>query len=214
MTKRKPPEHNQRWPAITAPIYKPYVVAIGQLALAWNQLHEALALLFIELLANGHAYPATDMWNAAAFDRQKRLLLKSLLRTVDLKYPAKLQMKADLEWTLVEIDKVEDARNDAVHSPLTVTPEGKVLGMLTADGKQVRVPVTINKVVPSAAFDNRRALKLLNKDLLSEFRWCRDMSLTLTEYVGDVYQSVAANPSESAAWPARPSLPNRNSKKK
>ena len=88
----------RRWPAITGPVYKPYVIAIGQLTLAWNELHESLALLFIELLANGRAYPATDIWNAAAFDRPKRLLLKSLLRTVDRRYPAKPRMKGDLEW--------------------------------------------------------------------------------------------------------------------
>jgi len=206
---------NERWPAITAPVYRPYVIAIGQLALAWNQLHESLALLFIELLANGRAYPATDIWNSPTFDRPMRLLLKSLLRTIDRRYPSKLRMTADLEWVLAEIDKVEDARNDAVHSPLTVTPEGEVLGILIPGREdKVRLSVTVNKVVPRIAFDNRRALKLLNKDLLTEFRWCRDMSLALNEYVGAVYEAVAANPAESDAWPSRPPLPNRGVQKK
>jgi hypothetical protein len=56
--------------------YKPYALAIGQLTLAWNGLHEDLALLFIELLAKGRAYPATDLWNSAAFDRPKRAMLR------------------------------------------------------------------------------------------------------------------------------------------
>jgi hypothetical protein len=32
-------KRKRRWPGVTNPIYKPYVVAIGQLALAWNELH-------------------------------------------------------------------------------------------------------------------------------------------------------------------------------
>jgi hypothetical protein len=72
---QKSPEKRRRH-AVTSQVYKPYVMAIGQLALAWNELHESLALLFIELLASGRAYPATDIWNAATFDRPKRQLIK------------------------------------------------------------------------------------------------------------------------------------------
>jgi hypothetical protein len=211
---QKSPEKRRRH-AVTSQVYKPYVIAIGQLALAWNELHESLALLFIELLANGRAYPATDIWNAATFDRPKRQLIKSLLRTANLKYPAKPLLKTDLEWLLAQTDKVEDARNDAVHAPLTFTSEGAALSILTSGGnKKVPVTITVNRVVPSTAFDNRRAMKLLNKDLLTEFRWCRDMSLSLTEYVGEVYEAIAANPPGSDAWPTRPALPSRGIKKK
>jgi hypothetical protein len=200
--------------AITSAIYTPYVVAIGQLALAWNDLHEALALLFIELLANGRAYPATDLWNAASFDRPKRQLIKSLMRTAPLKYPARVRLKADLEWLLAEIDKVEDARNDAIHAPLTFSTEGKVLSIFTPGNKEVSITIPVDKIVPSTAFDNRRAIKLLNKDLLTEFRWCRDMSLALTEYVSEIYEAVAANPPDSNVWPTKPVLPGRGMKKR
>jgi hypothetical protein len=183
------------------------------LALGWNALHESLALLFIELLANGRAYPATDLWNAATFDRPKRQLLKSLLRTVERKYPSKPRMRIDLEWLLIEIDKVEDARNDAIHAPLTFTPKRAVSGIRSA-GSDRQGRVTVERIMPSTAFDNRRAVKLLNKDLLTEFRWCRDMCLSLNEYLGEVYETVAANPPDSNAWPVRPALPKRSMMKK
>ncbi len=203
------PKRKHRWPAVTSPIYKPYVIAIGQLAVAWNALHESLALLFIELLANGRAYPATDIWNAAAFDRPKRQLIRALLRTIDSKYPARLRMKVDLEWFLTEIDKVEDARNDAIHAPLTFTPKSGALHSLPIDGTAGKP-----SVVPSTAFDNRRAIKLLNKDLLTEFRWCRDMSVALSKYAGELYDAIAATPCGSDSWPARPALPNRGGSRK
>lgn len=199
------PKRRRHWPKATNPIYKPYVIAIGQLALAWNELHESLALLFIELLASGRAYPATDIWNAVAFDRPKRQLIRSLLRTLDGEYPAKPRMKADLEWFLTEIDKVEDARNDAIHAPLTFEPKSPA--HLPVDGNTI----ARTKIVPSTAFDNRRALKLLNKELLTEFRWCRDMSIALSKHASEIYEAIAANPRESGEWPARPVLPNRGS---
>lgn len=213
MAKQKSANERQRWPAITSSVYKPYVIVIGQLALAWNQLHELLALLFIELLANGKGYPATDIWNAAGLDRARRSLLKSLLRTINQKYPAKPRMKPDLEWLL--IDKVEDARNDAIHAPLTCRPERTVLDILASGGeKRTRIAVMSHRVIPSIAFDNRRAMKLIDKDLLTEFRWCRDISVILTEYVDKIYEAVAANEPESDAWPHKPVPPNRGMKRK
>ncbi len=203
-------KRKRRWPGVTDPIYKPYVVAIGQLALAWNELHESLALLFIELPASGRPYPATDIWNAVGFDRPKRQLIRSLLRALHAEYPAKPRMKADLEWFLTEIDKVEDARNDAIHAPLTFEPKPRVQYFMSVTGGTT----ARTKIVPSTAFDNRRALKLLNKELLTEFRWCRDMSIALSKHASEIYDAIAANPRESNAWPARPTLPNRGGGRK
>ena len=181
---------------MTDPIYRPYVIAIGQLALAWNDLHESLALLFIELLAQGRGYPATDIWNAVNFDRPKRLLLKAVLRTAEHNHPTKRpRMAQDITWLLGQIDKVEDSRNDAIHSPLTFYDSANEL--------------EIGKVRPSVSFENRRALRLVDKDLLSEFRWCRDMSLTLRNFTDDIWISLAARD----AWPGRPALPNRGQRK-
>jgi hypothetical protein len=119
-------------------------------------------------------------------------------------------MKGDLERFSVEIDKVEDARNDAIHAPLTFMPKPGAQHSSAADGAMIAK----TKIVPSTAFDNRRAVKLLNKELLTEFRWCRDMSIALSRYAGDIYDAIAANPRDSDVWPARPTLPNRGQARK
>jgi hypothetical protein len=176
--------------------YRPYVIALGQLALAWNDLHEDIALLFIELLANGRAYPATDIWNSANFDRPRRAMLKAVIGTQDDRFKRCPKLAEDVTWLLDEADKLEDARNDAIHSPLTTfTPDN--FG-------------SIDHIAPSLAFDNRRAMKLARKDLLTEFRWCRDASLVLRDFAEQIYEAVAAR----TAWPDRPSLPNRGQKKR
>jgi hypothetical protein len=103
-------------------------------------------------------------------------------------------------WLLDEADKLEDARNDSIHSPLA---------SFAADNIWAQHQGIVGRIVPSVAFGNRRAIKLARKDLLTEFRWCRDASLTLRDFAGEIYEAVAAR----TAWPDRPSLPNRGRKK-
>jgi hypothetical protein len=52
--------------------FKPYAAAIGQFVLAWNDLHETLALLYWTLLGNDKVL---DRWNEARLDDRKRALI-------------------------------------------------------------------------------------------------------------------------------------------
>jgi hypothetical protein len=201
MRRQKPQKRKWRTKTFTGRNYRPYVTAIGQLTLVWNDFHEDLALLFIELLSNGCAYPATDIWSSSIYDRPKRAMLRAVIATdwndFDSKYP---KLVPDLTWLLNEADKLEDSRNDIVHSPLVFFGNDNVFAQQTGQ---------VGRTVPSIAFGNRRALKLAKKDLLTEFRWCRDASIVLRDFAGEIYEAVAA----CAAWPERPSLPNRGQKK-
>lgn len=180
--------------------FRPYVNALGQLALAWNDLHESLALLFIELLASGRAYPATDIWNSAINDRPKRSMIRAILKTWKAPSGHDQKVVEDIIWLLDEADKIEDARNDAVHSPLV---------FFSPNNWFAQTQGLAGKVSPSLAFGNRRAQKLKNKDLLTEFRWCRDAAVVLRDYASAIYEAVAA----PVPWPKRPLLPNRGQKK-
>lgn len=195
-------KRRRRTETFTGRNYQPYALAIGQLTMAWNDLHEDLALLFIELLANGRAYPAADIWNSSPNDRPKRAMLKAVIATdwddFGSRFP---KLASDLTWLLREADKLEDLRNDAVHSPLIYYGHDNAFAVYS--GKAGRV-------LPSVVFGNRRALKLEKKDLLSEFRWCRDAAVILRDFAGSMYSAVAAR----KPWPQRPSLPNRGQKKR
>lgn len=193
------PKH-RRTEQFTGIEYKPYALAIGQLSLAWNDLHEALALLFIELLANGLVYPAQDIWNAQNFDRPKRTLIRAVIKTNRYKLPNFTDLQEKVTWLLDEADKLEDARNDAIHSPL-VSSKGENLSAIQ--------PASAHRVLPLTAFGNRRALKLGQKELLSEFRWCRQAAITLRDFAHELYDAAASH------RPCReiPSLPNRGQRK-
>ena len=85
-------------------------------------------------------------------------------------------------------DALEDARNDALHSPLWAYPE---------------TPVVVR---PVTGLGHIRAQKLSEKrHLLREFRWCRDSAMILALFAYDrTLLSDYMKP-----WPGRPQLPNR-----
>ena len=188
-------------PRFTDKIFEPYVMAIGQLALAWNDLHEKLGWLFATFLTPGELAPL--LWNAPQFDRQKRALLEAATNAMppltQSDYP---RLKEDILWLLKQVNSLEDARNTAIHSPLLAQSDRDVLVF--------GVTISIRSVAPNLWLQNSRAMKLAQKDLLTEFRWCRDAALLLRDYALSL--DYATMP-EDYPWPDRPSLPNRGQKK-
>ena len=102
-----------------------------------------------------------------------------------------------------EVDKLEDARNTAIHSPLLAKSDSNVLIL--------GLSIPIRSVAPNLGLKNFRATKLAQKDLLTEFRWCRDAALLLRDYALSL--DFATFPGEDYPWPDRPSLPNRGQKR-
>lgn len=183
--------------------YLPYVTAIGQLALAWNDLHERLALAFMQSL-DGRADQAMNIWFSAKFDRPRRDMLKAALECVgDFPAPKFPNFRTDLLWVLKEANSLEDARNDAVHSPLWPGTSNSLF--VASSGYQ-----GVGPLAPYTLLGNPRAKKLLaRQDLLAEFRWCRDTALTLRDFVSEILKAVMI---EDWPWPKRPKLPNRGQK--
>jgi len=62
--------------------YRPYVVALGQLTLAWNVLHEAMSLLFCSVMGGGYANQFLAVWHAINSDRTQRAVLLLLSKTI------------------------------------------------------------------------------------------------------------------------------------
>lgn len=108
----------------TEKIFKPYVTAIGELALAWNDLHEKLGWLFGHMMEAGDER-ALNIWNSPQFDRPKRALLEAVVKAMPNQmqrdYP---RLKDDILWLLKQADVLEDARNTAIHSPLLAKDNG------------------------------------------------------------------------------------------
>jgi len=190
----------------TSHMFQPYVIAIGQLSLSWNSLHEALATLFMIALWDESMERAHGIWNSSNFDRPKREMLKGVIKAATedeiTRWP---RLVEDVLWLLHQVDVLEDARNDAIHSPF--------LSFFLEDGTDKK---HVQAVIPSLIHQNPRAIKLAKKDLLTEFRWCRDSCITLRDYAYRMSGAMSEHYAPGvvhAPWPNRPSLPNRGQKK-
>ena len=62
--------------------FRPYAVALGQFALAWNDLHVALGMLFCTVMGGGFSNPALAIWHELKADRAQRDILKAAARAV------------------------------------------------------------------------------------------------------------------------------------
>jgi hypothetical protein len=167
---------------VTHRVFRPYALALGQLALAWNDLHLALEMLFCTAMGGGFINPVLAIWNALKSDRSQREILLAAVKSTPINGgPAKLA--EEIEWICRRVDVLEDARNDALHSPLWGSPRGPGL------------PV----VSPVVGLGHARASKLLGKNLLDEFRWCRQSSTLLRDYVTELDFAVCRGSAASCS---------------
>ena len=196
----------------TEKIWTPYVLAIGQASLAWNSLHESLAALFHLLLDRKlDEYEAEKdprpiaIWHSANFDRPRRQMLKAIVETEKEQLcKAFPKFKDDILWLLKEIDKVENDRNNTVHSPLIYIHPSLVNLFLHS--------TNLKQIIPDVSHGNERAKALVNRHILSEYRRCRDASIILRNFTDQMITSLSFG-TKHFSWPDRPSLPNRGQKK-
>ena len=173
----------------TDPIFRPYVAALGQLALAWNGLHETLCLLFCTVMEAEAINQYAAIWHALKADRAQREMLAAATESTT-RGALPLTFQADVKWLCGRVDALEDLRNDALHSPYWAFVRG------------------FNDIVvmPNINLGHVRAKKLLAKNLLAEFRGCRDSAILLSRFA---WQMDCALSDYTQPWPDRPALPNR-----
>lgn len=61
---------------------EPHALAIGRIALAWNELHEVLGQIFAQLFTKSHGDTSMSIWNALDSDRTQRKLLRAAATVV------------------------------------------------------------------------------------------------------------------------------------
>jgi hypothetical protein len=167
--------------------FRPYVTALGQLTLAWNDLHETLAILFCSVMGGGFANQFLAVWHALKSDRSQRDILSAAV-SAGLVQGGPPQLLDDVTWICKQADALEDTRNTALHSPLW--------------GSQWQ---SETRIQPLLGLGHVRAGRLAGKNLLVEFRWCRDAATVLRNFAMEIDVAL----SRGSAWPIRPTLPNR-----
>jgi hypothetical protein len=180
----------------TEAVFVPYVTLIGQIALAWSDLHEYLAFSFWSLMGGGNSGKPIGIWNSANFDRARREMLR---KAAEAASPDELvahpKIKDDIIWMLNQLDELEQRRNDVVHSPLA-----QVRNMLAV------LMGVVDPVVADVLLNNQRARNLAKRQLIPDFTWCRDTILIWRDFAASIDRALDGT---GASWPDRPSLPIR-----
>jgi hypothetical protein len=199
----RPPKRMGASQRYTSPEFRPYVTALGQLALAWNDLQESLAALFWTLMNPSPMagdivnYTPLHVWASIKSDRTQRDMLKAIS-----KHPPAFWNRSEIEteigWLVDRASELENLRNDAIHSPLFSVSKS-MYGGFDLNPRE--------KVAPAYWLFNPRAVNLSKREnILIEFRYCRDYAITLADYAQLIDRSLI---NRRGAWPNRPPLPNR-----
>ena len=187
--------------------FRPYALAIGQVALAWNDLNETLGSLFVNLVGAGIDDKVQAAWQALTSDRSKRDMLKAAIGELSLKEERlNPSAKVEMKWLFGQLERLEIERNHAIHAPLASFSHPiwrmDVLGLNMPEG-----------VAPDDIRGNRLASKLVGKNLLAEYRFIRDEAIILRDYIEDIESAWNWTDKRPNRWPERPRLPNRGMKK-
>jgi hypothetical protein len=189
----------------TEPQFRPYVLAIGQFLLAWNDLHERLATLFAQAQAT-NVKQSLAIWDKTRSDRAKRRLLEAAIKhlpeSITKQRPSLVK---EIIWILGVVNDLEGARDDAAHGPLFSLRTANFYDALVRGSLESK-----DEVLPNTAFGNERAIRL-NKDarnLLRNIRYANRRTLVLRDYVIAVDTAWV---NVRMPWPDRPSLPDRSS---
>ena len=81
------PRVKRRPQTYSAATIRPYATAIGELALAWNDLHEAFGLIFVQAASFDIArirqfIQLQAIWGCVTSDRQKRLMVEAAINWI------------------------------------------------------------------------------------------------------------------------------------
>lgn len=197
---RRPNKQKPQIERFSSREYRPYALAIGQLSLAWNDLHESVCVLFNSIASITDNEKTQAAFQAVDSDRIKRKMLKAVFSQLE---PDEIRLNPraidDIKWVCGQIDALEEGRNNAVHGPLHSFIYGRIFDL--PEGIQ-----------PNDVYGNTRAAKLRNKNLLTEYRYVRDAAIVLRDFIDAMEDSWRWLDRRPSTWPERPQLPNRGQK--
>lgn len=167
--------------------FQPYAQALGEAAMAWNDFHMVLSYLFGVATRIPNKMAPDVMWNSLKSDRAQREMLEALVGLNVISYNIQRKLRAEIKWVLEQATKLENLRNNLLHSPVLI------------DEFEV--------VFAWHHLGHKRAKQFAGKDVLQEARYFYDTVIVLREYTEKLSDILSQAPGVSL--PGRPSLPNR-----
>ncbi len=154
-----------------------HAVAIGRIAIAWNELHEHLAEIFGTLFEEADYGLALTAWHSLVNDAAQREMLRSV---AGAKLGRDSKGYKEINWSLEQIkQQIANQRNTGIHMPL----------MLFTDMSNPEQPGE-PQMLPLSLFGNRRAFSMSGKDLLKEYALYEQQIRRLGTYLDDRFHET------------------------
>jgi hypothetical protein len=161
-------------------------LAIGKIVMAWNEFHEALGELYAEIGGRDKWQHSLDEWHSCRADRKQRMKLLEAAQ-------ASLTGRAAAEtiWVVENTDTlVANQRNIGVHMPL--------VSFTDLDGVHQMLPLTL--------FGNRRAIDMVDRDLLGEYEHFRSQIAKMYTFTISIRHNISPVRRGPEVWLERPTL--------
>jgi len=177
---------------------RPLAAKVGQLAIAWNELHETLSKLFELVVDSPHRKMGVSMWHSTDNDfcttedaASRRWAVQETQTTSIRGY----------SWVLNRIDDtLRHNGNDVVHSPYL-----HIYGLAKASKLHV---------MPDVHSESPRAKSLFNKmvadGLAEHIEEAPQLADRLGDFANNMFRTIL-NPTERS-WQQRPKLPRAHRK--
>ncbi|MBV8891278.1 MAG: hypothetical protein JO266_04760 [Acidobacteria bacterium] len=197
----------------TSAEFRPYTIALGRLALAWNDLQEHLADLFWTVMSVPQKgdmvnYAPLHVWHSLRADLAQREMLRAAIKHTSTDW-GRPRFKEDCAWLVNKATELSYVRNDAIHAPLFLKDKS-LWGMAVS---------TNEPVAPASWLFNPRAAGLeagltkRNTNLLGEFTYCHNMAIVLADFAEDITRALINRQSHGPrgrAYPTGRKLQRRN----
>ena len=190
----KPVQEAESFVEASALTYDRHASALGRVSLVWTELHEVMGKMFARLVSRDDQTLGLAAWNALSNDRAQRSMLLAVAKATLEKADSRL---VELAWAIGQMDSLENNRNDALHSPYTMTIfNGSI------------------RIIPNYFQGQRRAMNLKDRDLETELTSYQDNIWSIVRYVSAISRALFPTfprnrlvSTQPTTLPPRPLLP-------
>jgi hypothetical protein len=170
-----------------------HALAIGKIAIAWNEYHELLGKLFAGLFTLSHYETTLAIWQCFDSDRTQRKLLRAAAQQRLEGLTDKTAFE-ELTWLLNKTDTIlAQQRNVGVHAPL--------MALWEMDGS--------HKILPHLTTGNRNAKHIEGRNILREYTHYERQIREMITFADALSKKIGYHKRDSGPWPDRPSLSGR-----
>jgi hypothetical protein len=168
-----------------------HALAIGRIAMAWNEYHELLGDLFANLFTKSHYDTTLAIWHCLDSDRTQRKLLRAAAETYLGQRIDKKGLE-ELSWLLNKTDTLlSQQRNVGIHAPLNALLDD------------------VQSLFPVRGPSNRNAKQLEGRNVLKEYEHYEQQIRKMREFAYALCFKLTLGRGADDPWPERPRISAR-----